>query len=51
MLTACELEPYFIFERTKKECIFTERGHDPEGLASTTAQIYFREAGPAQPPA
>lgn len=51
MLTARELEPYFIFERTKKECIFTERGHDPKGLASTTAQIYFREAGPAQPPA
>jgi hypothetical protein len=44
MLTARELEPYFIFARTKKECIFTERGHDPEGLAQVTEQIYFRNA-------
>lgn len=41
MLTARELEPYFIFERTEKEFKFTDRGHDAEGLAQITAQIYF----------
>ena len=41
LLTDRELEPYFIFERTKKECNFTERGHAPEDLAQATAEIYF----------
>ena len=46
MLTARELEPYFIFERTKNEFAFTERGHDAEGLAQVTAQIYFSDVPP-----
>jgi hypothetical protein len=50
LLTARELEPYFIFERTKKECNFTERGHGPEELAQVTAQIYF-PGGPTAHPA
>lgn len=44
MLTARELEPHLIFERTKKEGNFTERGHDPEGLPQVTEQIDFRNA-------
>jgi hypothetical protein len=51
LLTARELEPYSIFERTKKECKFTERGHDPEDLALATAEIYFRGPPVLPPPA
>jgi hypothetical protein len=46
LLTARELEPYFIFERTAKECVFTERGHSPEDLAQVTTQIYFQTPAP-----
>lgn len=46
MLTARELEPYAIFERTKKEFALTDRGYDAEGLAQITAQIYFSAVPP-----
>jgi hypothetical protein len=41
LLTARELEPYLIFARTEKECVFTERLHDPAKLAEVTTQIHF----------
>jgi len=42
LLTARELEPYHIYERTKKEFDKIEGyGGDPEKLAEATAQIYF----------
>lgn len=46
MLTARELEPYSIFERTEKEFALTDHGHDAEGLAQITAQIYFSAVPP-----
>jgi len=46
MLTARELEPYFIFERTEKEFVLARRGHNARGLAETTAELYFRPAPP-----
>lgn len=46
MLTARELEPYFIYERTKKEFSFTDHGHDPQDMANITAEIYFSPASP-----
>jgi hypothetical protein len=49
LLTARELEPYSIFERTKKECAFTERGHAPADLAWVTSQIYFENPVPVPP--
>jgi hypothetical protein len=45
LLTARELEPYMIYERTKLE--FTNirgYGSSPEDLAQTTAQIYFGDS-------
>ena len=47
LLTHRELEPYDIFERTKKECVFTLRGHAPEDLALAFAEIYFKGLPPA----
>jgi hypothetical protein len=46
MLTARELEPYFIFERTEKEFVLTRHGHDARGLAETTAELYFKPVPP-----
>ena len=47
LLTARELEPYMIFERTKRE-FPNIRGYGGtlEDLAQTTSEIYFRAAGP-----
>jgi hypothetical protein len=45
LLTARELEPYFIYERTKLEFEnIRDYGGSPEDLAATTAEIYFPEA-------
>jgi hypothetical protein len=43
MLTDRELEPYMIFERTRKEFGITERGHQAKDLALVTSQIYFSD--------
>ena len=41
LLTARELEPYDIYERTKKELGVESYGGSPEELARVTSQIYF----------
>lgn len=41
LLTARELEPYHIFERTKTEFEIDGYGGSPEDLAQATAKIYF----------
>lgn len=43
LLTARELEPYHIYERTKLEFDINEYGTSPEDLAQTTAMIYFKK--------
>lgn len=41
LLTARELEPYYIYERTKAEFDIDSHGGTPEDLACTTAKMYF----------
>jgi hypothetical protein len=41
LLTARELEPYYIYERTKKELGVDLHGGSPGELARVTSQIYF----------
>jgi hypothetical protein len=41
LLTARELEPYQIYERTQKEFGITSFGGSPEELAAVTDHIYF----------
>jgi len=41
LLTARELEPYFIYERTKAEVGVDSHGSTPEDMVDTTAKIYF----------
>lgn len=41
LLTARELEPYHIYERTKAEFDIDSYGGTPEDLACTTAKMYF----------
>lgn len=43
LLTARELEPYFIYERAKVETGVARHGSRPEDMASMTAKIYFGE--------
>lgn len=43
LLTARELEPYHIYERTKAEFDIDNHGGTPEALAQVTAKIYFTE--------
>jgi hypothetical protein len=43
LLTERELEPYRIYERTKKEYPISEYGSTPEDLARVTFEVYFRE--------
>jgi hypothetical protein len=43
LLTARELEPYHIYDRTKAEFDIEGYGSTPENLALVTAQMYFRE--------
>lgn len=47
LLTSRELEPYFIYERTKSEFDIDGYGGTPETLATNTAKMYFR-AKPVQ---
>lgn len=47
MLTARELEPYRLFERTNVELGLDLQSHTVENLANATHEIYF--AGPAAP--
>jgi hypothetical protein len=49
LLTARELEPYFMYERTKKEFSLDARAGTPNDLAETTAVLYFREASRHEP--
>lgn len=53
LLTARELEPYHIYERTKAEFDIRGYGGTPEELAQTTAKLYFASekgsAGTQQP--
>jgi hypothetical protein len=48
LLTARELEPYHIFERTEQETGITLHGVSPDELAVATEQLYFQPA-PAAP--
>jgi hypothetical protein len=43
LLTARELEPYFIYERVQAEVGAGRYGSTPEDMASMTAKIYFGE--------
>jgi hypothetical protein len=43
LLTARELEPYHIYERTEAELGIQSYGNTPEELASVTARIYFTD--------
>lgn len=49
LLTARELEPWHIYERTGKEFGITPYANSPEQLAGVTSQIYF-SAPPAAVP-
>lgn len=46
LLTARELEPYHIYERTKTEFDIDSYGGTPEDLARNTAKIYFADQPP-----
>lgn len=43
LLTARELEPYHLYERTKAEFVIDSYGSTPEDMARNTAKMYFRE--------
>jgi len=45
LLTARELEPWHIFERTEKELGIKSYGGSPEELARVTSQMYFSTIG------
>jgi hypothetical protein len=47
LLTARELEPYHIFERTKREFNINEYGSTPEDWAEATVAMYFKPQPPA----
>jgi hypothetical protein len=49
LLTARELEPYDIYERTKTELGVDSRGGSPRELARVTSQIYFATSPVATP--
>jgi len=44
LLTARELEPWFIYERTKLEIEGIQHATSPEDMADATAQIYFKKS-------
>jgi len=48
LLTSRELEPYFLFERLKKEFAIRLYEGTPQALADVTHQIYFAEAEGAE---
>jgi hypothetical protein len=43
LLTARELEPYFIYERAKAEAGVDGYGSTPEDMVKVTSQMYFKE--------
>jgi hypothetical protein len=47
LLTARELEPYHIYERTQKETGITSHGDSPQELAAVTAHLYFEPSTPS----
>jgi hypothetical protein len=47
LLTARELEPYHIFERTQQETGITLHGVSPDELAAATDHLYFQAAPPS----
>jgi hypothetical protein len=49
LLTARELEPYFIYERAKSEMCVKAYGGAPEDMAEVTAAIYFKPCIAALP--
>ena len=49
LLTASELEPYHIFERTKAEFNIERYGGAPEDLAQATVKMYFTEKPSSKP--
>ena len=51
LLTARELEPYQIYERTQKELGITSYGGSPEELAAVTDHIYFAQPANGAPAA
>jgi hypothetical protein len=46
MLTARELEPYHLYERTQKATGITAHGISPDELAAVTSQLYFADLSP-----
>ena len=50
LLTARELEPWRIYERTRKEFEIGGYGGSAEDLAQTTAKMYFKDDPQKQPP-
>lgn len=51
MLSARELEPYYLFEQAEKEFEIKRYAHTFEELAMNTVTIYFEPRPKAQPPA
>ena len=51
MLTARELEPYYLFERTNAELGLKLRSNTAEDLAKATYEIYFAGPTATQPTA
>lgn len=49
LLTARELESYYIFERLKEEHGIDSYGGSPEELANVTAQLYFTDPADNEP--
>ncbi len=45
LLTDRELDPYFIYERTKKDFDIDGYASSPDRMADTTAKIYFSKTG------
>jgi hypothetical protein len=48
LLTARELEPFYIYDRTQKEMGITSYGRSPDELTDVTAQLYFQAAPTGQ---
>ncbi|MDO8306372.1 hypothetical protein, partial [Herminiimonas sp.] len=49
LLTAHELEPYYIFERIKRKHGIDSYGGSPEELANVTARLYFTDPADNKP--
>jgi hypothetical protein len=51
LLTARELEPYHIYDRTQKELGIESHGGSPRELAHVTSHIYFAQSPVSDRPA